>query len=449
MTKSRKSAKGRGTWREPFLDLWSRYNCWELALIGIGAISFIGVLVILFMPIGKGPAMMVATGPVPPVSSNQFPQLVSQWMTLPEDRAPRPQVLVNGDAMVPAILQDIDRARHSIEMMTYIWKDGHLSDEIISHLIMRQRAGVQVRILLDGYGGMHAPDAKLRELQNAGGKVATFHSLVPAPWTFMRTTKRNHRRAIVMDDAVGYTGGLGIDDVWLGNAQPPHWHDLMFRVEGSMAARLEGSFAELWAATTGEMLIPPAAGDGAAPAGVTYVPLSASPSPDLYGAETFLLFSLMGARKSIEMETPYFLPNATIRKLLIDKAKQGVAVSILLPNEKTDEKSVRWAAQRIYEELLRGGVRIYEYQPTFTHTKLLIEDGVWSVIGSANQDIRSRRLNDEVVMGVQDGQLAATLEETYARDLKQAKEIRLDEWTKRGPLQRLLELVSQTFVQQY
>jgi cardiolipin synthase len=124
-------------------------------------------------------------------------------------------------------------------------------------------------------------------------------------------------------------------------------------------------------------------------------------------------------------------------------------VTILLPNELTDESSVRWAGQRIYEELLRGGVKIYEYQPTFTHTKLLIEDGIWSIFGSANQDIRSRRLNDEVVIGVQDQRLAATLEEIYSHDLEQAKEIKLDVWTKRGPLQRVLELVSQTFVQQY
>jgi cardiolipin synthase len=265
----------------------------------------------------------------------------------------------------------------------------------------------------------------------------------------MRTTKRNHRRAIVIDDSVAYTGGLGIDDVWLGHAQPPQWHDLMFRVAGSMAARLNGSFAELWTATTGELLIPATKIDSVAQTEVPYVILSASPSPDLYPDETFLILSLLGARSSIRIETPYFLPNATIRKILVGKASSGVDVTILLPNEKTDEKSVRWAGQRIYEELLRGGVKIYEYQPTFTHTKLLIEDGSWSVIGSANMDIRSRRLNDEVVLGVQDKQLAAQLESTYSQDLRKAKRITLDEWTKRGLVQRILELVSQAFVQQY
>jgi len=448
MPRSRKTHKAP-TWAAPFRNLWARYNCWELALIGIGALSFIGIVVILFMPIGKGPTAVTFAGPVPAVSSNEFPTLVSHWMTLPQDRAPRPQMLVNGDSIVPAVLQDIDHARHTIEIMAYIWKDGHLSDEFISHLLKRQRAGVQVRILLDAYGGLKAPDSKLEELQLAGGKVETFHTLLPAPWTFLRTTKRNHRRAIVIDDTVAYTGGLGIDDVWLGHAQPPQWHDLMFRVEGTMAARLAGSFAELWAATTGEMLIPRSNDTTAITTEVNYIPLSASPSPDLYVDETFLLFSLMGAQHSIEIETPYFLPNAAIRKILTDKAKAGVAVSILVPNEKTDEKSVRWAGQRIYEELLSAGVKLYEYQPTFTHTKLLVEDGIWSVIGSANQDIRSRRLNDEVVFGVQDKAMAATLHDAFRADLGKAREIKIEEWRKRGPVQRILELVSQAFVQQY
>jgi cardiolipin synthase len=443
-----KKNRAQSSWKTPLLELWAKYNCWELGLISVGVLSFIGIVVILFMPIGKGPAMLTPTAQVPPASSEELPKFLSDWMTLPIDRAPRPQLLTNGDAIIPAVLRDIDHAQRSIELMAYIWKDGRLSDEFIAHLVKRQRAGVQVRILLDAYGGLHAPESKLQELENAGGKVATFHSLIPAPWTFMRTTKRNHRRAIVIDNSVAYTGGLGIDDVWLGNAQPPQWHDLMFRVEGSMAARLQGSFAELWTAITGELLVPPKTNQ-IAETGVPYVILSASPSPDLYPDETFLILSLLGARNSIKIETPYFLPDATIRKILVDKARSGVDVSVLLPNEKTDEKSVRWAGQRIYEELLRGGVKIYEYQPTFTHTKLLLEDGIWSVIGSANMDIRSRRLNDEVVLGVQDKQLAAQLESTYGQDLRKAKRITLDEWTKRGPVQRILELVSQAFVQQY
>ena len=335
--------------------------------------------------------------------------------------------------------------------MAYIWKDGRFSDAVLDHLEKRQREGVQVRILLDAYGGLKAPAGKLKDLEKLGAKVATFHSLVPLPWTVMRSTKRDHRRAIIFDGTAAYTGGFGVDDVWLGNARnPAEWHDLMFRVGGTMARRLQGSFSELWAATTGELLLGANFYPDVPSGGETlYVALSSSPSPDLYEEETFVLLSLLAARNDIEIETPYFLPNASIRKILIDKAKAGVRVTILVPNSNTDEKSVRWAGQRIYEELLESGIRIYEYQPTFTHTKLLLEDGSWSVIGSANMDIRSRRLNDEVVFGVQDAAFSKSMNDLFQKDLGRARAISLADWRHRGLIQRTLEFVCQAFVQQY
>lgn len=376
---------------------------------------------------------------------------LSRAMNLPADNGPPVETLINGDQSLKAIFRDIDDARSSINMMVYIWKDGRLSDMVLDHLLRKQREGVEVRILLDAYGGLKAPTRKLDSLKAAGGRVATFHSLLPLPWTILRNTKRNHRRAIVIDGKVGYTGGLGIDDVWLGDARnKDEWHDLMFRTQGSMAARLQGSFAEVWATATGEALAGPRFFPEAPQQGsVPYVTLSSSPSPDFYPAEQFVLSSLTAAQHDIEIETPYFLPNRTIRKVLIDKARSGVHVSVLVPNENTDEKSVRWAGQRIYQELMEAGVRIYEYQPTFTHTKLLVEDNAFAVIGSANMDIRSRRLNDEIMIGISDARFAASLSGVFSRDIQRAKEIRLQDWKRRGPVQRLLELLCQAFVQQY
>jgi cardiolipin synthase len=450
MARMQKHKAGSG-WAAQIQGLWQTYTGIELALFGVGWASFIGVVVILFMPIGKGPELLIPTGAVPPAASSQFMETLSNFMTLPVDKAPAVEILENGDQYIPELLRDIDSAQHSINFMAYIWKDGKFSEIVLDHLQKRQRAGVQVRILLDAYGGLKAPTNGFRKLKELGGKVATFHSLLPLPWTVMRSTKRNHRRAIVIDGITGFTGGFGIDDVWLGNARnPKEWHDLMFRVGGSMVQRLQGSFSEVWAATTGEMLTgtdyyPEVKSAGTIP----YVALSSSPSPDLYEGEIFVLLTLAAARRDIEIETPYFLPNASVRKALIDNVKRGVKVTILVPNENTDEKSVRWAGQRIYEELLTAGVKLYEYQPTFTHTKLLVEDGAWSVIGSANMDIRSRRLNDEVVLGVQDAALAKSLHEGFQKDLQKAKPIKLDEWKRRGPIQRVLELISQAFVQQY
>jgi cardiolipin synthase len=431
--------------------LWQAYAGWELALLGIGLASFIGITVILFIPVGKGPDLISPTAAVPPAGSEQFLAMVSNFMTLPVDRAPAVEMLQNGDEYLPALLRDIDSAQQTINFMAYVWKDGRFSDQLLNHLERRQQAGVQVRILLDAYGGLKAPSDRLEKFRSLGGKVSTFHSLLPLPWTVMRSTKRNHRRAIVIDGKVGYTGGFGVDDVWLGRARnPSEWHDLMFRVGGSMASRLQGSFSELWAATTGELLTglqfyPDIPSKGLMP----YIALSSSPSPDLYETETFILLSLFAARHEIEIETPYFLPNESVRKALIDKAKAGVSVTILVPNENTDEKSVRWAGQRIYEELLNAGVKIYEYQPTFTHTKLLVEDGAWSVIGSANMDIRSRRLNDEVTLGIIDTGLARSLQDVFQKDLKRSKSIELANWKRRGLLQRALEILCQAFVQQY
>jgi cardiolipin synthase len=285
-------------------------------------------------------------------------------------------------------------------------------------------------------------------LKALGGKVAVFRSLEPLPWKILQTIKRNHRRAITVDGRIGYTGGVAVDDKWLGHARnPQEWHDLMFRFTGSAAQRLMGSFSELWMATTGEMLVVPSyAGESEAS---PYVTLSTSPSPDLFEGETFFLASLWAAQKSIHVENPYFLSDASIRQALEEKARQGVDVVLLLPGDHTDEKSVRWAGQRVYQELLEAGVKIYEFQPTFTHAKLLVEDGQWSVIGSANWDNRSRKLNDEIFLGMADEGLASQLEKIFQHDLNRSRRIALPEWRNRGPVQRVLEYLCQAFVQQY
>ena len=426
---------------------WHSYCWWEKAIVAVGFISFIGVIVILFLPFGKGPSEYTADGSIPAVGSPAFLQTLSNQMAIPVADGNRPEMLVDGDAFLARFLADIDAARSSICMMNYIWSDGRFSNQVLSHLERRAAAGVKVYILLDAYGSIKAPS--FDKLKAAGGKVVTFRSLVPLPWTIMRATKRNHRRAITIDGLVGYTGGVAVDDKWLGKANnPEEWHDLMFRFTGSVAARLLGSFSELWTATTGEMLLSanqPALRDESIP----YVTLSTSPSPDLFESETFFLISLWAARASIHVETPYFLPDAAIREALMRKARAGADVVLLLPSSRTDEKSVRWAGQRIFEELLQAGVKIYEYQPTFTHAKLLVEDGRWSVVGSANWDNRSRKLNDEIVVGLSDTTLASQLEARFQMDLRRARRITLTEWQKRGLIQRTLEYVSQTFVQQY
>ena len=430
-----------------------QYAWWEACLLAVGLISFVAVVVILFVPLGSGPGLTQPSAPVPAAGSPQFIATVSNSLTLPVEQAPPIQLLNNGDAFLRVLLADIDGAKRSINFMVYIWADGIFSDVVLAHLEQKLRSGVQVRVMLDAYGGVAAPGEKFERFKALGGKVATFHSLMPLPWTMARDHKRNHRRSIVIDGTIGYTGGIAVDDTWLGNARnSSEWRDVMFRVGGSMAAHLQGGFAELWASTTGELLV----GDRFYPVlaatpkpSLTYIPLASAPSPDLFEMENFMLLSLLGAQREIDIVTPYFLPDESVKRVLIDKARAGVAIRILVPNEHNDNQSVRHASQYAYEELLQSGVRIYEFQPTFIHTKLLIVDGVWSVIGSANMDNRSRKLNDEIVFGISDAGFSRTLEGTLAGDLRRATEIKRASWEQRGLWQKFLEVSAQAFVQQY
>ena len=435
------------------LKLIGRYAWWEGCLQAIGLVSFSAVIVILFLPFGSGPAIILPSGPVPAAGSPQFAETLSSSMTLPIDHAPPVEIINNGDAFLKTLLADIDHAHHSINFMVYIWEDGTFSDVVLAHLEQKLRSGVQVRVVLDAYGGVAAPSDKFQRLEDLGAKVAIFHSLIPLPWTMAHDHKRNHRRSIVIDGLVAYTGGIAVSDTWLGNARnDTEWRDMMFRVHGSMALHLQGAFAELWASMTGELLVGDAfypVADPSTPSSVTYIPLASSPSPDLFEMETFFLLSILSARKQIDIVTPYFLTDASIKQALIDRARAGVIVRILVPNDHNDNRSVRNASQYTYEEFLQAGVQIYEFQPTFNHTKLLIVDEAWSVIGSANMDNRSRKLNEEVVFGISDNKFALALEATLSTDLGRSRQIRRSEWEARGWWQRGLEVVSRALVQQY
>jgi len=193
---------------------WKRYSGWEMALFAIGWASFISVIVILLLPIGKGPQLKASASAMPPVTSPAFLKIISHSMAVPIDQGPPVETLTDGDAFVRALIRDIDGAQHSINFMVYIWEDGNFNDMVLAHLERKQRQGVQVRVMLDAYGAQKAPNGKLQRLEQAGGKVATFRSLVPLPWNILRNTKRNHRRAIVVDGVTGYTGGIAVADTY-------------------------------------------------------------------------------------------------------------------------------------------------------------------------------------------------------------------------------------------
>jgi cardiolipin synthase A/B len=275
-----------------------------------------------------------------------------------------------------------------------------------------------------------------------------------------RFSRRNHRRAIVVDGRIAFTGGAAVADKWLGDAERDgHWRDLMVEVRGRLALHMQSAFAQLWTSVCGEVLAGekffprhPDAEDAPHAGEVEvfrHVNVISSPADESHPLRKVFWLSFRCARRSIWITSPYFVPDRETRRVIADQARAGVDVRILLPNRLTDAKPIRWASHSYFGELLQAGVRIWEYQTTMMHTKALVVDGRWSVIGSANMDIRSKELNQENVVGMLDGALGRQMEETFLADLKESVEIDPERWRRRGILPRVLERFFVLFAEQY
>jgi cardiolipin synthase len=443
----------------------------------LGFLSVVTVLVTLFLPLGRRPPEIRITA-APAVRSPEFLAAVAGAAGTPLRTGGTVQLINNGVAFFPALLKDIRAAQHTVHFSVYIWEPGEANDQVFAALIERARAGVKVRVLLDGLGGMKAPDKDVDALRAAGGKVERFGAARLGKLT--RFHKRNHRRSIVMDGRVGYTGGMAVADKWVGNADTEeHWRDTMVRVTGPLAATLQSAFVAPWAQSSGELLsgpdvFPPdvIGGSDAAPAPVEAAPpstatpaagastgsaqpvtlhtgLASAPSSENHPLRLFFIQSFVSARQKLYITTPYFVPDEAIRKVVAERARAGVDVRILLPDEHTDAKPIRLTSHSYFEELLAAGVKVYEYQPTMMHTKGVVVDGAWTIVGSANMDVRSKELNNENVLGILDEGFAREMETTYFEDLKKAQEIHLEEWRRRGWWAKVKEHVAVLFAEQY
>ena len=422
---------------------------WFLAFVGV--VSLLGVGVNLFGSWGRRPTVFRVTE-VPPVESPDFLLSVAGAAGSPVRSGGTATLLNNGVQIFPAILEAIRNAKETVNFAAYIWEDGRASDDIFAALTERARAGVQVRVLLDGVGGLRAPEKGMAALREAGGRVEPFRP--PRFGKLTRFHKRNHRRALVMDGEVAFTGGVAVADKWLGDAdQPEHWRDTMSRFTGPPASTIQTAFVSLWAPVAGELLSGPAffpPRDGKASAGdMVHVGIASSPSSEDHPLRLFYLQSILSARQRLYITTPYFVPDEIIRRAAASRARAGVDVRILLPNDLTDAKPIRLTSHLYYEELMAAGVRIYEYQPTMMHAKGMVVDGKWSVVGSANMDIRSHELNQENVVGVLDAGFGAQMEAAFRDDLTRAREIQPEPWRRRGVFQRLLERTAALFAEQY
>lgn len=431
-----------------------RHSFSLLLLAFIGGLAVCGIALDVFVGFGRGPLMMHVTD-APAAGSPEFNRAVAGVLGSPLRSGGSGAVLLNGREFYPALLADIRAARRTINVSVYIWEPGQPSDSIVPALIERAQKGVQVRVLLDGFGCRHLPEETRQSMRAAGIQVAEFR---PARFgQLTRFYKRNHRRALIVDGAVAFTGGMAVAPQWLGDADSrDHWRDTMFRFTGPPATMVQSAFADVWAYSTGELLAgnfffpdfpSPLPGDADSIASAASDPflhtgLTSAPSKEDHPLGLLLLLTVSSARQRILVTTPYFLPDRTMRRALIERARAGVEVQLLLPGPAIDHGALRLAAQYRYQELLAAGVRIWEYQPTFMHSKSIVVDGVWSLVGSPNLNVRSRDMDHENAVCVSNHAFADRLEQVFAQDLQRSREVPYAEWSKRSLWHRLKERIS-------
>jgi cardiolipin synthase len=300
--------------------------------------------------------------------------------------------LVNGGQIFPAMLNAIHAAKHSINFEAYWLSDGLVGREFIAALAERARAGVPVNVIFDALGTMNMGLDNLAHLRAAGAVVVKYHSIF---WLDPRRyNHRTHRKLLIIDGRIAFIGGVDISDEWLGNADSPHhWRDNHYEVTGPVVAQLQAIFMTNWLKTGGRLLhgddyFPPLAGTGPA---LAQAIRSSEGNPNL---DLMYLLAIASAQKNLRIENPYFLPDALTRKELTDAARRGVDVEIIAPGKYINEKIIRAASKEHWPELIKAGVKIYEYQPTMVHVKLLVADNVFVSVGSGNFDNRSIQLND-------------------------------------------------------
>jgi cardiolipin synthase A/B len=419
----------------------------QTILLLIGLITVLAVLGALFVGAGASPDSIYTESEVAPVDSALFATSLSHLVNAPFEHGGSVWALKNGDEFVPALLNAIDHAKHSINFSVYIWADGEFSKQVLSALIRARSHNVAVRVLLDDFGSIDEPFWKFGDLEKAGARIERFRTPQFGKWT--RLHRRDHRRAIVIDGEVGFTGGMAVKDTWLGNAQDPaHWRDMMFKVTGPMARSLQAAFVNAWAGSCGEILVGPDmypnAGESV-PGVSRFIHLVNSPAADDYAMGEFFIVPILAARQSLFIVTPYFIPDVHLQSALVKKAREGVDVRLLVPGKHIDSWVPWFIAQSHYEALLDAGVRIYEYRPTFLHSKFMVVDRQWSVIGSSNLDYRSRQLDEENAYGILDRGLAEELHRTFLADIERSDEIKAGEWRNRNPFLRVMQRLSQLF----
>jgi cardiolipin synthase len=379
------------------------------------------------------------------VDSPQFLRSMSVLLGPPLVDGNRTQTLLNGEQIFPSMLEAIRSARKTIDFETYIYWSGTVGQAFADALSERARAGVKIHILLDWVGSQKMDQRQLGEMRDAGIDIRRYHAL---HWyTIDRINNRTHRKLLVVDGRVGFTGGVGIGDEWSGHAQDPaHWRDTHYRIEGPAVAQMQAAFIDNWTKVSGAVLH-----------GDDYFPALEPRGPQLAqvfkssiegGAESIHLMylaAIAASRESIDLAMAYFVPDEVAIEALEAAMKRGVKVRIIMPGPHTDARLVRHASRAMWGRMLAAGAEIYEYQPTMYHCKVLVVDGLWSSVGSTNFDNRSFRLNDEANLNVYDREFAQRQRRDFENDLERSHRVTYQEWLDRPWHEKAWEHIAALF----
>ncbi|MGH7828083.1 MAG: cardiolipin synthase [Candidatus Binatia bacterium] len=403
------------------------------------------VFIFIFLPLGCAGVTPITEIPDVVLGEPSFFPTIAAHTNAPIVGGNQVQILLNGDETFPAMLKAIRSARRSITYAQYLYQDGAIAYEIAEAFAERCRAGVQVHLLIDSHGGSKIPEDIPELWKKSGCQLEWFRRIklfqFITPWELLRYNYRNHRRILVIDGKIGFTGGHGVSEAWIGDGrQEDHWRDTDARIEGPIVQQLQAAFVESWRETTGKALGGDAFFPTLEPQGKAYTQIVKS-SPFGGSFESYMLFllSISSARKTIHFSNPYFLPDERMQEALLNAVKRGVKVVALLPG-KIDHKLVYWASRNSFGPLLLGGIEIYEYQPALMHAKTMVVDGIWATVGSTNLDNRSFALNEEINLIVYDRGIAGELEKAFQEDLKHSKRLTHEAWKARPWKEKFLEI---------
>ena len=368
-----------------------------------------------------------------------FPSYVAALLGAQATGGNRYDVLENGDQIFPAMVAAVGNAKRRVSFESYIYQQGVVGAQFTDALEAAAKRGVKVNVVVDALGSKSMPKEWTERLETAGVSIGTFGT--PKWYAPRAVNNRTHRKILIVDGRVGFTGGVGLADHWLGHAQDKdHWRDMMVRIEGPAARLMEGAFDENLIETHQPVRpivdpppdIPPSPRDSA-------MVLRSSPRGGSSDLKRLYLLTVAAAHRTLDICSPYFIIDPSSDWALAQAVKRGVRVRLLVEGDMTDAKPVKYASRNAYEHLLQQGIAIYEYAPTMMHTKAMMVDGVWSVFGSANFDNRSLETNDEMNVAVSDPDLAARLIQEFERDLQSSKKLEYADWRHRSPLEKTRE----------